>query len=116
MSVGRARDTTRRWGSSFLTSSSVFSASSMLVRATSSGLESRPASLAMATAVSLRSPVTMTTWMPAFWTSLMASTASLRMLSRMEMTQMSVRSPSELSPSRLATPNRRMDRPAWPST
>ena len=61
LSVGSARDTTRRFGSTFFSSSSLSSASSALVRATSVLCLSRPASFAMATAVSLRSPVTITT-------------------------------------------------------
>ena len=52
LSVGSARDTTRRFGSTFLSSSSLSSASSALVRATSVLCLSRPASFAMATAVS----------------------------------------------------------------
>ena len=61
LSVGSARDTTRRFGSTFFSSSSLSSASSALVRATSVLFFNSPASFAMATAVSLRSPVTITT-------------------------------------------------------
>ena len=115
LSVGRARATTRRLGRSCLSSSSVFSAISALVMATSVVSRSRPDSRAMATAVSLRSPVTMTTWMPASCTSLIAGMTSLRTLSRMERTQTSVRSRPSGSPSVLATPSRRMERPACAS-
>ena len=110
MSVGRARETTRSRGRMSFNSSSLFSAISAEVRATSLSLVSSPASLAMATAVSFRSPVTMTTWMPALRTSLMAWTASLRTLSRMLITHSSVISPSSPSPSALATASRRMER------
>ena len=66
LSNGNALETTRRCGRSAFSSSSFFSASSNEVSATSPSDESNPASFAMATAVSLRSPVTMTTCIPAF--------------------------------------------------
>ena len=83
LSVGRARAMTRMRGMIFFTSSSDSSLSWAEVRATSSRARSSPASRAMATAVSSRSPVIMTTWMPAFCTSAMASRASGRTSSRM---------------------------------
>ena len=115
LSVGRARATTRRLGSMAFSSSSLLLAISAEVMATSEGSRSSPASRAMATAVSLRSPVTMTTWMPASWTSLMAGMTSLRTLSRMDSTHTRVRSLPSGSPSVFATPSRRMERPAWAS-
>ena len=82
LSIGKARATTRRCVSLALISSSLICASSSDVQTTSSALCSRPASLAIATAVSLRSPVIITTCTPACCTALIASTASGRTSSR----------------------------------
>ena len=112
LSVGKALETTRRCGRMAFISSSLFSAISADVSATSSGSASSPASFAMAHAVSFRSPVTMTTWIPARCTSRMASLASIRTLSRILMMHTRVKSPSSESPFRFATASRRMERPA----
>ena len=90
MSEGSALAITRIFGSIFLISSSESFASSSEVRTTSVSFSSRPASFAMATAVSLRSPVIITTCTPAPFTSAMAVTDSGRTSSRIPTTPTSV--------------------------
>ena len=76
LSVGSALAITRILGIIFFTSSSDISFNWAEESAISSLLFNKPASFAIATAVSSLSPVIMTTWMPASCTSLMASRAS----------------------------------------
>jgi len=112
LSDGRARATTRRDGSAAFTSSSLIAPSSVEVHTTSEGSVRSPASRAMAMAVSFLSPVTITTWIPAERTSLIAVTASARTLSRIASTQTRVHSPSSVPPSTRATDKRRIERDA----
>ncbi len=86
LSLGSALAITRIFGSIFLISSSDSLASSSEVSTTSLSFSSRPASLAIATAVSLRSPVIMTTCTPAPFTSAIAVTDSGRTSSRIPTT------------------------------
>ena len=82
LSVGSARAMTRSCGSTRCTSSSRIWARSLLVRTKSPSARKSPASRAIATAVSRRSPVTMTTCTPAACTSVIAARASGRTSSR----------------------------------
>ena len=83
LSVGSALAITRICGMIFFTSSSLISLSCADERARSLPPFNSPASFAIATAVSRRSPVIMTTWIPAPCTSRIASFASGRTSSRM---------------------------------
>ena len=89
LSVGRARAITRSCGRTRCTAASSICARSLLVRTSSPSARRRPASRAIATAVSRRSPVTMTTWMPAACTSAIAARASGRTSSRIAAKPMS---------------------------
>ena len=66
LSVGSALAITLMFGIMLFTTSSLMELSCALERATSVEVLRRPASFAIATAVSRRSPVIITTWMPAF--------------------------------------------------
>ena len=93
LSVGSALAMTRICGRIFFTSSSLMEFNMVEVRQTSSSEWTRPASLAMADAVSSRSPVIITTWIPAFCTSWMAIRASGLTSSRMAARPISTRFP-----------------------
>ena len=82
LSVGSALAITLIFGMIFFTSSSLISLSCAEDNALSLAFCRSPASFAMATAVSSLSPVIITTWMPAPWTSRIASRASGRTSSR----------------------------------
>ena len=92
LSVGSARATTRSWGISSCICWSVMAESSPEVSICPPP-RSRPAFWAMARAVSGLSPVTITTWTPAFWILRTAAAASGRRLSRMRAKPSSTRPP-----------------------
>ena len=117
LSLGRARATTRNRGSIPTISSSLLAASSSEVITTSSADFTRPHSLAIAAAVSRRSPVIITTCTPARRTSSSAVIDSGLTSSRIPTTPTSVHSPSGRLPFSngadvVATASRRIALPA----
>ena len=92
LSVGNALAITRISGRIALTSSSLIWFNCAEDNALSDSFFNNPASFAIATAVSKRSPVIITTWIPASWTSLIASFADGRTSSLIATNPMSTRS------------------------
>ena len=102
LSVGNARATTRSRGSRAVTCASVIADNSLPVTASGASPSGvgviRPASSATAFAVSMLSPVIITTWIPASVTSRIAAGTSFRKSSRIPISATNVSSRKSFSP------------------